>query len=495
MTGWISDFFRFWWALFYWNTRKTWFRLHGAHRDSCPCQNFGDSGLALDARCEAVLPWQKARRFRRVCPLLTETKDGWRCGVDAERVRPFWGRAAGYVGAALLTFYLLGTVAVFTVLRSAKYEVSYLTLAWPPRWSELRGSQERLHLARAQQALTQGDFPAAILALQRVCELNPRNYSAGITLASLVQIAGQPSVAEHIYTRLMHDVPEQRAATAQAWGRSLLASGDYAQLKPLAISMLSEDSGRREAWLHALLFATRQTRDREVLRLLLKNEYGLPDWCIDIIGIEQILQENRPDQALPRLNRIQGRPTSSYLPYYQIDRLLRLGHPEQAGQLLEAYGNRLPVDEAAFLRIRAFRARQWLSLLEPEYDTLLSYPLTPRLAALFCASLVEQPEPALLVRYLDRFSQHGPAVSNETLPLFQASFLAATLGGETGRADKLADVIRRFTTSDSKALLGLGDALKSGAAARQVNLILPLVPLPLEVVYAIHQRQTTPTAR
>ena len=117
MTGWISDFFRFWWALFYWNTRKAWFRLHGAHRDSCPCQNFSDSGHALDSRCEAVVQWRNPGRFKRVCPLLTETKDGWRCGVDAERVRPFWGRAAAYVGAALLTLYLLGSVAVFVVLR------------------------------------------------------------------------------------------------------------------------------------------------------------------------------------------------------------------------------------------------------------------------------------------------------------------------------------------------------------------------------------------
>lgn len=495
MTGWISDFFRFWWALFYWNTRKTWFRLHGAHRDSCPCQNFSDSGHALDSRCEAVVQWRKPTRFRRVCPLLTETKDGWRCSVDAERVRPFWGRAAVHVSGALLTLYLLGSVAVFAVLHSASYPVSYWTVVWPPHWSELRGSQEKLHTLRAQQAIAKGDFKAAILSLQRVCELNPRNYSAGLTLASLVQIAGQPSVAEHIYTRLMHDVPEQRATTAQAWGRTLLAGGDYAQLKPLALSMLSEDSGRREAWLHALLFAARQTRDAEVLRPLLNNEHGLPNWCVEIAGIEQLLLEHRPDQALPRLNRIQLRPGSGYQPYYQVDRLLRLGRPEQAGQVLEAYGKGLPADEASFLRIRAFRARKWTSLLEPEYDTLLSYPLTPRLVALFCASLVEEPAPDLLVRYLDLFMQHGPAVSNETLPLYQASYLTAVLGGENAHAEQLIETINRFTSSDSKTLRGLGDVLQSPKEAPQVNLILPLVPLPMEVVYAIHQRQTAPAAR
>jgi len=386
-------------------------------------------------------------------------------------------------------------VAVFAVLRSSGYPLSYGAVAWPPHWSELRGSQEKLYARRAQEAIARGDYKSAILSLERVCELNPRNYGAGFTLAGLMQLAGQPSVAEHIYSRLMDAVPEQRANTAQAWGRSLLAAGDYGQLKPLALSMLSEDSGRREAWLHALLFAARQTRDREILRPLQNNELGLPNWCVEIAGIEQHLLDHQPEQVLPRLNRTQLRPGSAYQPYYQVDRLLRLGRPEQAGAVLDSYGKALPADEATFLRLRAFRARKWTSLLETEYDTLLSFPLTPRLVTQFCAALVEEPAPDLLGRYLDHFLQHGPAISNEALPLHQATYLAAVLGGETVRAEKIIATIKQFTKSDAKALRGLGDALNSPKDAPQVNLILPLVPLPLEVVYAVHLRQTPLAAR
>ena len=302
-------------------------------------------------------------------------------------------------------------------------------------------------------------------------------------------------MAEHIYMRLMQDVPEQRATTAQSWARLLLARGEWTQLKPLALAMLSEDSGRREAWLHALLFAARQTRDREILRPLLKNEHGLPNWCIEIIGIEQHLLDNQTDQAIARLNRVQSRPGSKYLPYYQVDRLLRLGRAEQAGQVLLAYGNRLPADEAAFLRLRVFRAQKWTSLLEPEYDTLLNHPLNPRLVVLFCASLVEQPAPELLPRYLDHFMQDGPAVSNETLPLYQASYLVAVLGRDSARAEKCLAAITKFISSDARTLRGLGEALKSPQPAQQVDMILPLVPLPLEVVYSIRQRMSGPAAR
>jgi hypothetical protein len=491
--GWIADFFRFWWALFYWNTRKTWFRLKGADRDSCPCQNFSDSGHALDARCRAVELWQKPERFRRVCPLLTQTKEGWRCGVDAERVRPFWGRALLYCGAALFSIHLLGSAAVFTVLRSTGYDVGFQTVVWPGFWPELRVSQEKLHESRAQKSLRAGDFKAAALSLQTVCQLNPRNYSAGIALANLLQIAGQPTVAEHIYNRLMHDVPEERTATARIWIRPLLARGAYAQIKPLAIAMLSEDSEHREAWLHVLLFSARQTRDQAVLELLLKNEHGLPNWCVDLIEVEQLLLAGHVPQAIARLDRIY--PAIPYVPGYQVDRLLRLGLPNQALKLVDAYGSRLSPDEASIFRLRAFRAQNWPTLLESEYEVVLSNPMSAALAALLASLLIEQPEPALLARFLDRFMQHGPVLNADTLPIYHAAYLAAVLGGDRERAAKLAATVGRFTSSETKALHLLGQALAQGEPPAQIAVIMPLIPLPLEAIYAIQARPVGPSRR
>lgn len=488
MSGWITDFILFWWALFYWNARKTWFRLQGAHRDSCPCQVYSDSGHALDSRCNAVANWRNPARFRRVCPLLTETKDGWRCGVDAERVRPFWGRAAAHAFAGVAVLYLCATLAAFAFLRAARYDLDYATVAWPPRWAELRQSQEKLYAARAQQALATGNYGEAILALQMVCELNPRNYGAAITLASLAQVAGQPYVAEHIFSRLMHEVPEQRPTTAQIWIRALLARADYEQIKPLATAMLTEDAGRREAWMHALLFAARQTRDESALQAVAKQDSGLPDWCADIARAELLLLQGRTDEALPALVRVHSRPGSPYLPYYQVQTLMMLGRHDQAGELIEAYGNRLSVEEAAFLRLRLFAAKRWTSLMGPEYDNLLSYPMTPRLAAQFCAWFIESPDAAGFARYAERFDTSGPALDRESLPLYHANYLAAVMSGDAARADRLAAAITRFTTADAKALRAVGELLAAGAARPQLAQLLPLAPLPVEVSYAILER-------
>jgi tetratricopeptide (TPR) repeat protein len=492
VSGWITDFILFWWALLYWNARKTWFRLQGAHRDSCPCQVYSDSGHALDSRCQAVANWRNPVRFRRVCPLLTETKDGWRCGVDAERVRPFWGRAAIYGAAGFALLYAAGTLGVYGFLRAARYDITYATVAWPPAWSELRQSQEKLYAARAQQALAAGNYAEAILALQMVCEINPRNYGAAITLASLTQVAGQPSVAEHIFSRLMHEVPEQRPTTAQIWIRALLARADYEQIKPLATAMLTEDAGRREAWMHALLFAAHQTRDEAALQAVVRQDSGLPDWCADIARTEILLLQGRTDDALPALVRVHSRPGSPYLPYFQVQTLMSLGRHDQAGELINAYGTRLPVEEAAFLRLRLFAAKDWTSLMGPEYDNLLSYPMTPRLAAQFCAWFIESPDAAAYARFADRFEASGPPLDSDSLPLYHASYLAAVVSGDAARADRLAAAITRFTSADARALRAIGELLVHGAGRPQLTQLLPLAPLPVEVSYAILDR--TPRA-
>lgn len=488
MTGWIGDFFRFWWALFYWNTRKTWFRMRGAHRDDCPCQTYSDSGHALDSRCDAVLGWTQPTRFRRVCPLLVQTPHGWRCGVNAESVRPFWGRALLYGSVLGVVLYVVGTLGLYTVLRAARYETSYLSVFWPPRWGELRDSQEKLYVTRAQEAIRAGNYQAAILSLERVTQLNPRNYPAGLALAGLSQVAAQPYVSDHIYERLMRDVPEQRRQTAQIWFRSLLARAAYPQLMDLATRMLSEDPAERSAWLNALLFSARRTGNHAYLGTVLSEHPHLPEWCTELIGLEQLLLQGHLDRALPRLTRVHRQPAAGYIPYYQIDRLLRYGEPDQANDLLRAYGSQLQPDEAAFLRLRIYEAKEWSSLAGPELDALLRYEMAPRIIAQFCAYLITRPDPALFIRFHDRLAAANLPVSAETVPLHQAVYLAATLAGDTARAEKIAAQINQYTASDARVLRALGQLLKAPGLDPRLPRIMPLVPLPTEVVYAILDR-------
>lgn len=488
MAGWLKDFFLYWWALFYWNIRKTWFRLRGAHRDSCPCQEPGDSGHALDSRCVAVAAWHRPERFQRVCPLLTSTPAGWRCRVDAERVRPFWGRAILAGLAACLALYLVGGSAIYATLRLAKYEVKFATVVWPPAWSELRGAQEKLHAQRAAQALAAGDYAGALLALERVCALNPRNYQAALSLAGLSQVAGRDSVAEHVYARLMRDVPEERPATAQHWIRLLLARADFPQIKSLASAMLTEDPTRRASWLHCFLVAARLTQDPAALEALLQQHSNLPDWCSEIIRIELLILQGRTEQAVAQLVRANFSAGNHYPARYQIDRLLGLDRPIEATEILAVSDNLVPVDEAAFFRLRAALARNWLPLVGAEYEALLQLPMTPRLTEQFCAWFLRRPDPVAFARFADRFFRAGPPLTRESLAQHQAVYLTAIVNQDQVHAAQAATAIAAFTTSPNRALIVLGELLATPRPAVPVSQILPAVPLPVEILYAILDR-------
>ena len=466
--------------------------MRGAHRDDCPCQTYSDSGHALDSRCDAILDWTQPARFRRVCPLLGQTAQGWRCSVNAESVRPFWGRAMAYGSVLGLILYLAGTVAVYTVLRAAHYEASYLAVVWPPRWGELRDSQEKLYADRAQQAIQAGNYQAAILSLERVTQLNPHNYAAGLALAGLSQVAAQPYVSDHIYERLMRDVPEQRRQTAQIWFRALLARAAYPQVRELATRMLGEDPAERSAWLNALLFSSRRTGDHDYLGTVLSEHPHVPEWCTELIAVEQLLLQGHLDRALPRLTRVHRQPAAGYIPYYQVDRLLRHGETDRANDLLHAYGSQLQPDEAAFLRLRVYQAKEWISLAGPELEALLRYEMAPRIIAQFCAYLVNRPDPVLFARFHARLAAANLPVNAETVPLHQAVYLAATLAGDAMRAEQVITAINQYTSSDARVLRGLGQLLKTPGLDPRLPRILPLVPLPTEVVYAILDRASPP---
>ncbi len=491
MISWLGDFFRFWWGLLHWNARKSWFRVGARDHTRCPCQNPSDSGLALQTRCEASVTWNKSARFRRVCPLLVETPEGLRCSVNTENVRPFWGRAAACYGAALFALYLAGAGALFFTLRGVGYEVGLTTLLWPGRWGEIRVAQERMYAIRAQQAMAGGNFQGAILALEMVCSLNPRNQAAALALANLWQVSGRSVQADVIYERLMAEFPERRAEIAQLWYRALLARADFARIKRLAPALLREDERNRAAWLHALFFATRHTADPLPRNELLAASATLPDWCVLLLTIEHELLAGNI-RHVGQLTRIWAEPGSAYVPLYQVDRLISFGRYREALTVLEGYAGRLPLDEAGFLRLRIYTLLGWSSLVETEAGTLLAYPLRPQLASQFSAFLIRHPNRDILARVADRFVRDGPRPDGESFPVYSALLLAAARCGDTQRAAYLADIIRQHASADLRAIGALGQLLTENSETVRIDRILPTVPLPTEVIYALLERYHRP---
>jgi hypothetical protein len=89
---------------------------------------------------------------------------------------------------------------------------------------------------------------------------------------------------------------------------------------------------------------------------------------------------------------------------------------------------------------------------------------------------------------LHGFRASGPALSNETLPLYDDAYLLAITADLTEQAAAILAQLSTFTKSDGKALHGLGELLRTNPPSAQLAQLLPSVALPIEVIYALQGR-------
>jgi tetratricopeptide (TPR) repeat protein len=483
VTGWLTDLFRLFWALLYWNARKTVFRLR-RRRGASPCQSLSDSGKAYETQCEACASWNRAGRFRRVCPLLVETPDGLRCSVNAEDVRPFWGRALGCFGGTAAALYLLATLAVFLLLRTIGYELDYVAVAWPPAWHRIDESRARYFAQKGFAAFAANNIREAVFALGIACELDPQNYRAGITLARLWEIS-QPRLSDGLYARLLKTHPAQAATIASLRLHALLARGDFERLRDAARQQIAADPANAGPSLHALIFATRRLRDDAPLQQLLDEPAGAP-WR-PVLQAELLWRSGRTQEAAAVLAQPWS-PPHPYFAYYQMRQLLALGRPQEALALLQAYGALVPGDEAAatLLAVNAQLGLQ-AELLRDAANWLGASP-TPAVVELLATHLVRYPNAELLRLVFTRLDA-APLPANEAgYRAYCALFCAAGVGGDRQQLHALTVTLKERAGATFVTLNAAEDFFLGQSASSRIESFLPVLTLPVETLYALLER-------
>lgn len=492
MIGWLGDILRFWWGLLYWNTRKSYFRCRrGAVR--CPCQNPSDSGRAGETACDAVNDWRRPARFRRVCPLLVATPAGLRCSVDGKDVRPFWRRAAAYYLGGVAGIYLAAALGAFVFFRVIGYPLSPLSLAWPPRWHELRLARSEYFLAKARRALDAHRINEAILSLDLAYRNNPRNYEAGLQFAQLTS-PGQPELADPVFALLMRDHPDRRATTGEAWFRFLLVRGRFARIAALASARLREDAQQRPVWLHALFFATRHTGDDEPLRALVaKPPTGFEPIYVALINSELLIRQGQALQLLPGLTAELPAAAGFYGPYYQVSRLDALGRHTEALAALNRYatGKRLPEADEFQLRLDILAGLGRQDLLRARLEKA---PINARELELVSIHLVRHPDSAVLAALGQCLQRSHLPVDASTYAANTALFLACGVSGDWDQMHATAVRLKEIAGSRMSRLEAIESYFQQKPAAGIEN-ILPMLPaLPLDLVYALFDRYGGTTA-
>lgn len=494
MIGWCADFFRFVWGLFYWNTRKSWFQLHGRQGRS-PCQNPSDSGRAYETHCDACLHWDRPARFARVCPLLAATPQGLRCSANTGEVRPFWRRVGGYAGGSLVGIYLAGAIGIFIFLRVIGYPVSIAHVTWPGLWYRVPQARSAYFFDKGNRAFAAGHVREGLLYFDNAYKFDPSNYLAGLALARNYQTT-RPVVSDALFTRLYREHPGQRAATAQDWFRALLARGDFAQVAKLAGHELIEDSLHSSAWMRALIFATRQLRDDAPLRALLGGtDPHVKPWRTLLETELLLLQSAQSAAAHAALLRPWPLNSPPYSLYYQVENLLSLGENFAALDQLGRSVGRLDDETALALRLAAYSRTGLQPQLSYEFNTLLSRPLTPPVIKLLSAHLIRYPDPVLFRNFYAKFQRAQLPLNIDNAGAHFSVLCVAGVHHDRARLEEQITRLKALASASFVRLNLVADFFNNESPAKRIATFLPILPVPLEVTYALLERYPGAPAR
>jgi hypothetical protein len=483
--GWLADFFRFACGLLSWNTRKTWFRLRRG-RVPCPCQSPSDSGRAFETRCEASLAWARPARFRRLCPLLVETPDGLRCSADTADVRPFWGRAAAYYGAAFAALYLAAVLAAFVFCRIVGYPVRVADLAWPGRWHRVDEARGRFFLERAQAAFAAGRPAEGMLYLRNAYELDPGDTTVALALARRSQL-NDPALADSIFERLLHDHARPPAALAEEWFRGLLARGNFPRIQALAREQVVRDPAQASVWMRALLVATRATGDDAPLHALAASPLPAAQAWRMLLDAELARREGRAAEAHAAFDRDwSGAPP--YALYDQVSTLIDFGDGIGALDRMERYGTQLDGAARALLQLKAYAVLDLPRARDRLLDALLISPLPPATVTVLCAHLIRHPNQETLDRLYAAFLHSRLPVNAGTLETYLSLYCTAGVARDEAKLAALANAIQTEAGGASLALNVVGAFFRNASPTARISSLLPALPLPLEVNYALLER-------
>lgn len=441
------------------------------------------------------MSWHRQKRFQRVCPLLVETADGLRCSVNAAEVRPFWGRFGRYYGGAALALYAAGVIAVFGFLRTIGYPISILHVALPPLWHKVGQARGWFFVEQASRAFTAGKRPEGILYLASAYDYDPAgNYEAGLALAKISQ-ASQPARSDEMFQRLLRDHPTRRAATTEGWFRALLPRGDMPRIITLAQSEVLTDREHAHVWIRALCFATRRTQDDAPLRALLGNADPAAAVWRPLLEVELLLRAGKKREAQAAI--LQSWPVNApaFTLFYRVNTLIDLGAIMPALDLLAQHSEVLDRRDAAALRLDAFAAHGATANLNQQIDDLLAGRLDATAIRILCAHLIRHPNDAAFGRLWDRIERIALPMDNETVGSW---FSLLATAGAVGDTTRLHQVTSRLKESSSTPFIALGiveSFFRGEMPDRAITTLLPLLPLPLEVTYALLERYPPPRPR
>lgn len=432
-----------------------------------------------------------------MCPLLVEAKNGLRCSVNTPEVRPFWLRACGVYGGTAFALYSVAVIAVFIFLRTVGYPVSIVHVGLPPLWHKVGQARGWFFLERSNRAFLEGKTAEGLLYLANSYEFDPTNYDAGLSLAKHFQV-GQPARSDEVFAQLMRDHPEQQHATAQEWFRALLSRGNFKKITGLARTEVIADSAQAAVWMRVLLFSTKQSKDDAPLRELAANPAPAARIWRQLCETELLVRAGRKADATAALQRpwpLDDR--TRFTLFYRVNALIELGDAFGALDLLDQYPKVLDAEADITLRLSAYAAAGSSRGARDQVDKLLAPRFTAAnlsIVKILCAQLIRHPDAAVFDRLWTKVEREQIPLTSETAGVWFSLLCAAGAVDDRARLHELTARFKQASKTPFVALSLVEAFFRGETSERSITRLLPILPLPLEVTYALLERYGQPPA-
>jgi tetratricopeptide (TPR) repeat protein len=493
LRNWLADSIRFLPASLYWNSRKAIYRWRG-RRGRCPCQSPSDDNIAGRIGCEAKANWHDPVRFRKICPLLVRTPEGWRCSVAAEGVRPFWGRLICRTGLALAAGYLAGALVALAALRWIGHApVRWGQVAWPGKWHEIRQVQSAALFGQAIEAFRRGRLNDALVVLSSARTRDPNNYEAALLLGQIAMFQGSVSYADELFAELMRQYPARLERTAITYHDTLLALGRFNQLAAHSLAMVQADPSHAALWVRSVLLGLQQgRRDADFGAQHAGEIAALAPHARFLVRAELDIQAGRRAEAVAALKRPFAGPYNLIYMQQQVEGLARLGETDAAQVLLDFYGPMMGGFEHAALQYVLDSCFGDAQLARADFTRALNNIGEPERVERLLVRLIEHPS-------AERFRElHARLLA---IPAWQANvdgpslWITALVCGAAPESDYWRTHGRQLSGETCPPITRLDLRSRSLTDENALPYLINAVTLPREIVLALLARLPPPEAK
>lgn len=483
----LADAARCAWALVYWNSRKTLFVL-GGRRGNAPCQNPSDIGGPGGVRCDACLDMAVAMRFRRVCPLLVAGADGRGafCSVAADRVRPFWGRAAGVFCVAAVLLYLGAATFAFVGMRATGVAtLSWRQVAWPGAWHEIPQERSKYFFHQALLACARRDYPAAYQSMVTALAQNPYHYDARLLVAQYAAYSGESLGSDRLFALVEAEFPEQRERTAITYHDTLLAVGRYEVLARHCLKQAQAEASR-PAWVNSLLLSINLGRLGSAF--VAENQAEVAQLGADaarLVKAAAAMSSGDSAAALAALRYTFTAPVNDGYVLQQLQLLLKVGAPVDAEMAWTVNSSKLPEFDRLLSRSWIDAGQGYGALAAMQFSALVERAKGPAEWDKLAATLVMQPNREALGYWHRRALLAGEQVTHEQASLL---WLAALVCGADVERDTWSRYLAERLRVVYPPIKSVNFNSSSGAELGSVPFLVGLAPLGRNTIASLYWR-------